>query len=185
MAYRRNSTHFAATTDSRGRHIQYIHGDEGTGLCLVSVQDPQSRAAPQRILAGTPAQPICGEDLVGSGQGLTVYGSHKYDRPAIRAALQLDPDAARAVIADCVARGHAYEDGLVFEAARKALGLTQVDLGLLLGLASTNPDPAKRADNVRRSIRRYEHNGAPIMAAHALRWLAHRAGILRTKPTPR
>jgi hypothetical protein len=83
-----------------------------------------------------------------------------------------------AEITDLIRRGLDYEDPAVFAAVRRALGLTQSELGLRLGMAPDNTDDDARRRNVGRTIRRYEAKGAPVYIALALRWLAACEGLL-------
>lgn len=177
-------THWETCADGRGRVIQYIHGNEGTGVRLCSIADPASDAPARRIVNGA-AGGIDADELAGSGRGLTVYGQHKFDRPTLGEAwLSIDKPAAVAIIEDCVRKGVGYSEPLVFEAVRKRLGMSQAELGLALDMAPGNSDMDARRRNVGRTIRRYETDGGPPKTvAQALRWMAWRAGIL-VEPHP-
>ncbi len=183
----RSATNWHNITDGASRAIHVITSNEVgvPAVGIASVRDLTSTAPPRRMVGRDwQDQGAIDPDDVPSPAGTTLYGRHKGERPDITDMLAIDPVAARLVIAWCVETGYGYEAGEVFAAARKRLGMSQAELGLALDMAAGNSDLQARARNVGRTIRRYEDEGAPVMAAHALRWLSHRAGILITSPEP-
>lgn len=180
----RSATTWHQITDGVSRAIQVITSNEVgvPAVGIASVRDLSSTAAPVRLFGPDWADVVAIDPDDVPPPGTVLYGRHKGDRPTIRAMLHLDAVAARLVIAWCVRTGYGYEVGEVFAAARKRLDLSQAELGLAFDMAAGNNDMASRARNVGRTIRRYEDEGAPVIAAHALRWLCHRAGIIADAP---
>lgn len=168
--------------DKHGRRIQYetnplLSGD-GQSVKIISIHDPNSSEPARRItMDGT--SPISEEEMVGSGKGLTVFGRFWGDRASLASVWLKDKAAGEAVIEDCISRGIGYEEPLIAEAVRKKLKLSQSEIGIKMGMAPDNLDDEKRRRNVGRSVRRYETDGGPpIMYGLALRWMAHKAGLI-------
>jgi hypothetical protein len=90
-------------------------------------------------------------------------------------ALKIDAAAARLVIERSVVAGMHYEHPIIFNAVRRALGLSQGELGLVLGYGRGDPDKAARTVRLFEQI---DGDGPTLVSAFALRWLALERGLL-------